>query len=477
MPPPRRPPNKWTVFVVVAVGVFMSTLDGSIVNIALPTIMHDLSVPLSTVEWVMMIYLLTVSSLLLSFGRLSDIRGRRWVYTRGLGAFSAGSLCCALADNAWWLIGSRAFQGVGAAMVMSCTQAIVADAFPESERGKALGTLGAVVASGLMVGPALGGWILHIASWPFIFWINIPIGVATALYANRLLKSGGCDGVRRESFDGWGALLLALCTGALLAAVTHGYDWGYASFPFLSLMALSLLAALGLIFQEGRVRFPLISPSLLRIRLFALPVLAAMILFAGLFTIIFLMPFFLIHPCGFSSRETGLIMVTPFVFLFLFAPVSGALSDRLGSRWLCTTGMVILTAAFVLLSRLEPDFSKLQIAWRMAVSGIGVAMFIAPNNAEVMSAVPSNFMGVAAGTVATVRNLGMVTGIALAGTLFNSVFYSLNGGLPLTVYRPELEPVFMAAFRFAMMSGVAIGGAGILVTFLRGPDRRKRSKC
>jgi MFS family permease len=237
-------------------------------------------------------------------------------------------------------------------------------------------------------------------------------------------------------------------------------------------MGLSLAAVLGLILQEGRAVHPLISPSLLRIRLFTLPVLAGMILFAGLFTIMFLMPFFLIHPCGFSARETGLIMVTPFIFLFLIAPISGALSDRLGSRWLCTSGMVVLTTAFVLLSRLTPDFSKLQIAWRLAVSGIGVAIFIAPNNAAAMSAVPPKFMGVAAGTVATVRNLGMVMGIALAGTIFNSVFYSLSGGRPLKVYTSVLESIFMDAFRCAMAAGIAIGGAGILVAFLRGPDRK-----
>ncbi len=464
--------DKWAIFMVVGVGVFMSTLDGSIVNIALPAIMRDLGVPLSTVQWVMMIYLLTVSSLLLSFGRLSDIRGRRWTYTRGLAVFAAGSLCCAVARSALWLIVSRAFQGVGAAMVMSCTQAIIVDAFPESERGKALGTLGAVVASGLMVGPPLGGWILHIASWPFIFWVNIPIGIVTALVANRLLKSGRVDTVRRESFDGWGALLLAVSTASLLAAVTHGYDWGYGSALFLSLTGLSLASGAALVRQERRSRYPLISPSLLRIRLFTLPVLAVMILFAGLFTIIFLMPFFLMEPCGFSARETGLLMVTPFVFLFLFAPVSGALSDRFGSRWLCTLGMVILTTAFVLLSRLSPDFSKLQIAWRLAVSGIGVAIFIAPNNAAAMSAVPPRYMGVAAGTVATLRNLGMVIGIALSGTIFNTVFHALSGGRLLKVYTPALQPIFMTAFRYAMMSGVVLGAAGIVVAFLRGPDMK-----
>ncbi|MGD9878107.1 MFS transporter, partial [Desulfococcus sp.] len=464
--------GKWAIFTVTAVGVFMSTLDGSIVNVALPAVMQDLGVPMPTVEWVMMIYLLTVSSLLLSFGRLGDIRGRRWVYTRGLGVFSAGSLCCAMADSALWLIGARAFQGVGAAMVMSCTQAIVVDAFPASERGRALGVLGAVVASGLTVGPALGGWILHVASWPFIFWINIPIGVGAALWANRLLRHRQVDVTRRESFDGWGALFLALGMGAMLAALTHGYDWGYGSIPFLSLSGLFLASSLGFVRREIRTPHPLISPSLLRIRLFVLPVLAGMILFAGLFTIIFLMPFFLMHPRGLSPGDTGLIMVTPFIFLFLFAPLSGALSDRLGSRWLCTLGMAVLTASFVLLSRLTPEASKIEIAWRLAVSGIGTGLFIAPNNAAAMSAVPRKFMGVAAGTVATVRNLGMVLGIALAGTLFNSAFHASSGGRLLKVYTPDLEPVFMEAFRHAMSSGIALGAIGIVVAFLRGRDEK-----
>ena len=294
---------------MVAVGVFMSTLDGSIVNIALPAIMADLRAPLTTVEWVMLIYLLTISSLLLSFGRLSDIRGRRWVYTRGLIVFSAGSLFCGLAREAGWLIAARAFQGLGAAMIMSCTQAIVVEAFPASERGRAMGMIGAVVASGLTVGPALGGFILHVFNWQTIFYINIPIGILTAIAAAVLLRGSPSDKKRPERFDLAGAFLLALSTGTFLYVVTHGYKDGYASPTILVLAGVAVLSAAGLVWNEFHVDHPIISPSLLKIRLFTLPVAAAMILFAGLFTIVFMMPFYLMHPRGFSENQAGYLMV------------------------------------------------------------------------------------------------------------------------------------------------------------------------
>jgi len=464
--------RRWLIFFTVAVGVFMSTLDGSIVNIALPTIMAEFGSTLSTVEWVMMVYLLTVSSLLMSFGRLSDIRGRRWVYTRGLIVFSLGSLCCALSVNAVSLIASRAFQGLGAAMIMSCTQAIVVETFPPSQRGKSLGTLGAVVASGLTTGPALGGWILEISSWQTIFYINIPIGLITAFAAGRILKGGVSDVIRSETFDRAGAVLMSLSTGTFLFVITHGYEWGYDSIPILCLEVSFFISLTALIWQELHSPMPLFPPSLLKIRLFTLPVLALMILFSGLFTVIFLMPFFLMHPCGFPAGKTGLIMMTPFAFLFVIAPLAGNLSDRIGSRLLCTLGMSILSLSFFFLAKLKPGMPIFSIAWPLAMSGIGVALFTAPNNSLIMGSVPPKYMGIAAGTVATVRNLGMVLGIALAGTIFNSVFHSLSGGETLRNYRTELEPVYMAAFHQAMMAGGMVAGIGILISFIRGSEKK-----
>ncbi len=463
-------PGKWAVFSLVAVGIFMSTLDGSIVNIALPAIMADLGASLSVIEWVMMIYLFIVSSLLLSFGRLSDIRGRRWVYSRGLIVFSVGSLLCATAHSAGWLIGARAFQGLGAAMIMSCTPALVIDIFPLEERGKAMGMVGAVVASGLTVGPALGGWLLHIASWPLIFYINIPIGLANAVVVNRWLKGSHADLTRPESFDLAGAFLLAFTVGCFLLAMTHAYAWGYGSWRILGLFGLSGVGLIALGTWLIRTPHPVIEPSIWRIRLFTLPVIAGLLLFVSLFMVVFLMPFYLMHPQGMAENRAGLIMVTLFVFLSVFSPLSGTLSDRMGTRFLCTLGMGILALALYQLSWLSPEAPLITVISRLALAGIGTAVFISPNSAITMSAVPPKYKGVAAATVATARNLGMVLGIAVAGAIFNSVFYQLSGGQDLRVYSPELEGAFMNAFHYAMLTGAGIALLNVAVCFLRGRE-------
>lgn len=471
-PPDEVAAGKWRTFAAVGIGVFMSTLDGSIVNIALPSIMADLNAPMAVVEWVMVIYLLVVSSLLLGFGRLSDIRGRRWVYTRGLLVFSTGALLCAMAETAAWLIVARAFQGLGAAMIMSCTQAIVVDTFPRKERGRALGTLGAVVASGLTLGPALGGWLIHHFSWPAIFYVNVPIGLVTALAADRMLRDTPSDATRREPFDRFGAVLLAISVASLVFLVAQGRKLGWHNPAVPGLAALFLVAGLGLVRQELSVAHPILSPGLLRIRLFSLPVLSLLIIFGALFAVIFLMPFYLVHPRGLPVRTAGLVMTTPFVFLFLVAPLSGALSDRIGSRLLCTFGMTCMAASLLLLARLPADAPMPEILWRLTLAGVGTAVFMAPNNATAMSAVPARHMGVAAGTAAMVRNLGMVLGIALAAAVFNTVFAELTGGLDLKVYRPELRPAFMTAFRAAMTAGGLLAGFGVPITYLRGPEKR-----
>lgn len=467
----KQSPNKWLVFSLVAVGIFMSTLDGSIVNIALPEIMSDLATSLSTIQWVVMVYLLTVSSLLLSFGKLSDIRGRRWVYSRGLVVFAAGSLLCGIAQNAHFLITARGFQGVGAAMIMACTPALIADAFPIKERGRALGMIGAVVSSGLTVGPALGGVMVHYLPWQFIFYINIPIGLTAAFFVSRTLKNSKADIQRNEAFDWIGSILLTLAMGTFLFAFTHARDWGYSSLPIIALLIVSVVSIGGIIYVEPRVQHPVIEPSLIKIRLFVFPMLSAVVLFLGLFTVVFMMPFYLMHPCGFSSNKAGLIMVTPFVFLFLLSPLSGAISDRIGSRLLCTLGLGILSFSLYSFTWIEPSSDPLDTAWRLALTGIGTAIFIAPNSSVTMSAVPRKHMGVAAGTVATSRNTGMVLGVALAGTLFNSAFTTLSGGLELKEYRPELQTVFMDAFHFAMTAGASFTCFGMIISFMRGPDK------
>jgi EmrB/QacA subfamily drug resistance transporter len=463
--------QNWLIFLMVAIGIFMATLDGSIVNIALPSIMADFAVPLATIQWVVMIYLLTVTSLLLSFGRLSDILGRRTIYSLGLCLFSLGSLFCGIAPSAHWLIGARFFQGLGAAMTMACTPALLVDTFPETERGRAIGMMGSVVASGLTAGPVLGGLLIHYFSWRAIFYINIPIGLLTAAGVFFLLKGSKADITRPETFDWPGATILAVLLGSLLVAITHAYDWGYFSFPTLSLLTISILAAICLLYVETRVRHPILSRALFSIRLFSLPIVAAIILFVCLFSLVFLMPFYLIHPGGYPANIVGGIMASIFVALFIVSPLSGALFDRIGSRLLCSLAMAIIACSLFSLATIPADASLFSIIWRVSLAGIGTAVFLPPNSAAAFSAVPPESRGVASATVAAARNLGMVLGVAITGAIFNSVFYNLSNGLSLKEYHPALEGIFMNSFHFVMMAGGFIAIFGMIIAFLRGPEK------
>jgi EmrB/QacA subfamily drug resistance transporter len=463
-------PNKWTYFLLVAVGVFMSTVDSSIVNIALPVIMADFAQPITTMEWVVVSYLLTISALLLTFGRLSDLRGRRWVYCRGFLIFTAGSLLCSVSQSIWLLIAARAFQGVGAAMLMACSPAIVVDVFPPAERGRALGMVGTVVAAGLTTGPALGGFILEYLSWRAIFYVNIPIGLVAFFAAARLLKGGPADVARQEPLDGWGALLLAICLCSSLYLLSHLQPLSQSPLATAAVAALAIMAGGLFIWVEGRTPHPIFDLGLLKVRLFILPVTAATILFAGLFTMTFLNPFYLLHPAAYEVKQVGLFMMVPFVLLSIISPLSGALADRMGSRLLCCLGMLLLSVALFAFSLLGPAASAYQLIWRLALAGLGIALFLPPNSAAAMGSVPPYQRGTASGMVATARNFGMVFGVALAGTVFNLIFTRLSGGESLKVFRPELTPAFMTAYAIAMRVGGILAAIGVVVSYLRGGD-------
>ncbi len=465
--------KNWTIFSLVAVAVFMSTLDTSIVNIALPVMMKDLKVPLTTIEWVPMIYLLTVSSLLLPFGRLSDIKGRRWVYCRGFIIFSIASLLCGVAPNALCLIAARSLQGLAAAMLMACSPAIVVDTFPISERGKALGAVGTVIAAGLTAGPVLGGLIIHSFPWRFIFFVNIPIGIVSSILALRILKDDREEMHTQENFDWKGTLILVVGLSLFIYVISNVYSWKFISGRTISLLPASIIFIVLFLQIEKRIENPIFQTSLLKIRLFLMPLLAAMILYVSLFTMVFLMPFFLVYPYGLSINKVGYTMVIPFTFLFFVSPLSGSISDRTGSRTLCTLGMLVMAIALFSLSGITPNHGYFFVAAPLALVGIGTGIFVSPNNSTVMSAVPHFYRGVASGTVAASRNLGMAIGVAISGLIFNSIFHRLSGGLDLHNYSPEFEPDFLTAFRWAMLAGGFVALAGMAVSFLRGPEKAR----
>lgn len=462
--------KKWKVFFLVATSIFMSTLDSSIVNVALPFMMQNLQTNMTTIQWVVVIYLMTVSSLLLSFGRLSDIRGKKQVYVLGFTIFIIGSGACGFAPNPLVLICARGLQGIGASMLMACSPALVVDAFPPQERGKALGLIGAVVAAGLTTGPVLGGFILEYLSWRSIFYINIPIGLIAVVLGVKILDTDYFSKGSNEPLDKAGSLLLILVISSLVVLMTQLDNWGIFSTRSVVLAVICLFAGTGFVFNELKTRYPLFDMALLKIRLFVFPVVSAGLMFAGLFIIVFMMPFYLTYPCGFAASKTGIIMIVPFLFLLFVSPVSGILYNRFGSRKLCLLGMGFMGLSQFSLMYIQPDMPVMSILWRIGLSGLGTALFVSPNNTAIMSSVSVSRRGIASGTVATARNLGMVIGVAMAGLVFSSSFLEFTNGIALENYAKEMEPWFMVSFRRTMAMGVFLSVFGLVITFFRGPE-------
>ena len=255
--------------------------------------------------------------------------------------------------------------------------------------------------------------------------------------------------------------------------MTQLSNWGILSFPSLFFAGLCFFTSIGFAVNEARADYPLFDLGLLKIKLFVFPVMSSSILFAALFVIVFMMPFYLTYPCGFSASKTGLIMIVPFLFLLFVSPIAGMLYDRLGSRKLCVTGMSILMLSLISLMYISPSMGGVSIFWRIALAGIGTALFVSPNNTAIMSCVPLPRRGIASGSVATARNIGMVIGVALAGLIFSTSFSSLTNGSSLENYSAVMESFFMISFRRTMAMGAVLSFFGIFVTFARGKENHK----
>ncbi|BCV21286.1 MFS transporter [Moorella sp. Hama-1] len=458
---PAVNPRRWLILISVMAAGIMGPIDGSVVNVALPTISRVFNVDLNTVGWVAMAYLLVLGSLILTYGRLGDMYGFRRVLLMGIAIFTIASGICALAPNIWVLIAFRAIQAIGAGMFMAMGPAIITSVFPPYERGRALGTNGMIVAVGLALGPTLGGFLVTAAGWEAIFTINIPIGIISYILCRQVIPA--TRDFKPQQFDLVGAASGFFALSAFLLAGSYGEEWGWTSPATLILGLVFLIGAWFFIRWEKRVAEPMLDLTLFKNKVFTAANFAALMNFMSQYAMVFLLPFYLQQILNYTAGHTGLILTASPLVVLLLAPVSGALSDRLGTRWLAFTGQAFVSLALFLMAGLRVTSPPVDIIWRLCLFGLGTGIFQSPNNSAVMGSVPRHRLGIGSGVLATVRNVGMVLGIAVSSGVF-----TWQRSAKLAVLGPEGTTVaFMTGLRAAFLVGAFLAAAGALASLVR----------
>lgn len=455
--------NRWLILFIVIISPFMSTLDSSIVNVALPVMSKDLMVDMSSIEWVVTSYLIVISGTILVFGRLGDTKGKTTIYKWGFLIFTLGSLLCGLSRSLEMLVVSRIIQAVGAAGTMANSQGIITHVFPQNERGRALGISGTAVALGTMVGPPLGGIIVHYFRWQYIFLINVPIGIAAIIMGMKILPKGT---ERNEKIDYSGALMFGISIALLFYSLTKGQQVGYGdTFIIAGFIAAILLMAAFILF-EIKIKQPLLDISIFKNTLFSLSIFTGFLSFIAIGSTNIIQPFYLQDVLKFSSGKTGLIMMIYPIILSIVAPLSGHLSDKIGSELLTFIGLIIMILGLSFMSTLNEYSTISTMAVYIALMSIGNGMFQSPNNSLVMSTAPKSKLGIAGSINALVRNLGIVAGVSISTTLLYNMM-SLKFGARVSGYIPGRDDIFVFGMRYVYITAAVICSIGALLTAIR----------
>lgn len=456
--------NKWAILIIVIIANFMSALDGSIVNVALPKMARALHVETSSIQLVPLSYLIVITGTVLIFGRLGDIYGKTRQFQFGLGLFTFGSLLCGLTSSFPLLIAARVIQATGAAGTMANSQGIIAETFPANERGRALGFSGTAVALGSLVGPGLGGIIVGMGKWEYIFLINVPIGIAALVAASKLLGKG--HKTAQGKLDGAGAILIMLAIVPLFISLSEGLNLGYTDPLILSGFLVAVVSFLIFVHLEKKSENPLIQLQLFGNKLFSLSVFCAFVSFVAIFCSNIILPFYLQDVRGYTPQHAGLIMMTYPLILMVAAPVSGHLSDKVGSEILTFIGLVSTSLGLFFMSGLNEHSALPIMLLFIAAMSLGNGLFQSPNNALVMSTVSRNQLGVAGSVNALVRNMGMVCGISLATTLLYRMM-SFKIGYRVTDYVAGNNGAFIYGMKAVYLTAAAICFVGAVLTLIR----------
>jgi EmrB/QacA subfamily drug resistance transporter len=421
----------------------------------------------ATIEWVVTVYLLMISGLLLSFGRLGDMRGHKMIYLFGFVIFVLSSAMAGLSPAAGVLIACRGVQALGGAMLLANAPAILTKSFPAAQRGQALGMQATMTYLGLTVGPSLGGWLTSAFSWRAVFYINVPVGLAATWLSWRFItRDTPAD--RAERFDVAGGVAFMAGLVALLLGLNQGGAWGWRSPAVLGLLTGAVVLLSVFVLIERRVREPMLDLSLFERRLFSASTASAVVNYICLYSTTFLMPFYLIDGRGFSPAHAGLILTAQPVVMAITAPVSGTLSDRIGSRLPGTLGMAILSGGLFLLSRLGSQSPMSFVAAGLGITGLGIGIFISPNTSALLGSAPLQRRGIASGILATARNVGMVLGVGLAGAIFTTVLTQGQASQPGGVSVLGSSEALFHAIDAALLAAAGVGLVGVVTSAVRG---------
>jgi EmrB/QacA subfamily drug resistance transporter len=449
--------RKWWTLVAVSFGLFMIMLDNTVVNVALPSMQKSLGISASELEWVVVAYALTFATFMLTGGKLADLLGRRLLFTVGLVIFTGASLACGLANSAGFLIGARMVQGVGAAVMNPATLGIITATFPPKQRGTAIGIWAGVSAMALAIGPMVGGLLTEKVDWSWIFFINVPIGVAGILMARWAIDESR-DTSHEQRLDLPGLVSSAIGLFALTYALIEANNYGWTSGRILALFGIAAVALATFVVLELKQRLPMLDLSLFRNRTFSGANFAMLLVALAMFGIFFYNSLFIQNILGYSAIEAGASFLPMTILIILIAPWAGRWSDRIGPRWLIGGGLILVSLCLILFAQLDASSTFWNILPGLIVGGVGMALTMTPTTAAAMGSVPIDKAGVGSAVLNSARQVGGSLGIAIMGAVVASqIHVAANPRNPVFVEQ------FLDGYHEALYVAAAIALAGALV--------------
>lgn len=475
-PPETSATQKWWALLGVGLGLLMFTLDSSIVNLALPTLVKTFNTTFATIQWVVVSYLLIVTALVLGATRLGDMFGKKRLYLWGLILFTIASLLCGLASNVEWLIAFRALQGLGGLFIAGLTVAIATEVFPPSERGKTLGIISAIVSLGICLGPTLGGLLIGIGGWRLIFLVNIPTSIFASFIIVRFVPQDAISN-QTQRFDALGSAIITISLLSFTLSMTQGQIESFTSIKTLTLFAIAILSFAAFLFLEARISQPMLDLRMFKNREFSLSLLMGFFVFLAITGVIFILPFFIEIVLHYPTSKVGFLLAVFPILSGIVAPFSGSMSDRFGSRIISLVGLILMFSSCLLMSTFDAQLKDLVYIASIAPLGIGFGMFQSPNNSAIMGSVPKERLGIASGLLSLSRSLGQTVALPLMGAMFAGLTLSnahLAEHSQVTAAPPTaLVYGLQGTFRFAAL--ILLIAAGLAVVVWRMEQKSRQS--